>query len=123
MLEITETTLTENPDLAQTAIKAIRAKGVVAQTHIAHVHQYGVKTFDEAVSAIMELKSAQRSLEHQAYTDEFCTRSVQLLGRHLLGTVEVAGTKIAELAADLNTEPPWEPPPPKPGFIQRLLGG
>jgi hypothetical protein len=75
-------------------MQGVRAKAVHAMQLIADIHKEGVATFDEAMGYILTIKDGQRTKEHQAYIDEFSTRAIQLMGRHLLATAEVAATNI-----------------------------
>ena len=75
-------------------MQGVRAKTVHAMQLIAAIHKEGASTFDEAAGYILTIKDNQRTKEHQAYMDEFCTREIQMLGRHLLASVEVGATNI-----------------------------
>jgi len=75
-------------------MQGVRAKTVHAMQLIADIHKEGVSTFDEATGYILTIKDNQRTKEHQAYVDEFCTREIQMLGRHMLASVEVGATNI-----------------------------
>jgi hypothetical protein len=97
-------------------MEGVRAKAEHALVLIADIHQAGVSTFDSATGYILAVKEAQHTKEHQAYVDEFCTRGIQMLGRHLLATVEVGATNIGvEVHRSLY-------PPEKPGFWKRVFG-
>ena len=100
-------------------MEGIRAKTVHAMQLFADIHKEGVSTFDEATGYILDIKDAQRAKEHQAYVDEFCTREIQMLGRHLLATVEVGATNIgSEVYRSLYPPIPME----KTGLLKRLFG-
>jgi hypothetical protein len=75
-------------------MQGVEAKAVRAMKLIAEIHKEGLATFDEATGHIIHAKADQRIKEHQAYIDEFSTREIQLMGRHLLATLEVAATNI-----------------------------
>lgn len=97
----------------------VRAKTVHAMQLIADIHKEGVSTFEEATGYILAVKDSQRTKEHQAYVDEFCTREIKMLGRHLLASVEVGATNIgSEVYRSLY------PPVPvgERGFWKRLFG-
>jgi hypothetical protein len=99
-------------------MEGFEIKAVKAMQLIGEIHKEGVTTFDEASAHILTIKDEQRGKEHQAYIDEFCTRSLQMMGRHLLATMEVGATNIGiEVHRSL-----YPPPPPEPrGFFKRLF--
>ena len=75
-------------------MQGIKAKSAHAMHLIADIHKEGASTFEEATGYILAVKDGQRTKEHQAYVDEFCTREIQMLGRHMLATMEVGATGI-----------------------------
>jgi len=96
-----------------------KAKTVYAMKLISEIHKEGVTTFDEATSYILTIMDEQRTKEHQAYVDEFCTRGIQMMGRHLLATMEVGATNIGlEVHRSLYPPAPQEPP----GILKRIFG-
>jgi hypothetical protein len=96
----------------------VEAKAIHAMKLIAEIHKEGVATFDEATDRILSIKAEQRTKEHQAYIDEFSTREIQLMGRHMLATLEVAATNIGvEVHRTL-----YPPPPPATSWWQRIFG-
>lgn len=100
-------------------MEGVRAKTEHALDLIADIHRAGVSTFDTATAYILEVKDGQRAKEHQAYVDEFCTRGIQMLGRHLLASVEVGATNIGvEVHRSLYPPEVRE----KPGFWKRVFG-
>ncbi|MBC8552172.1 MAG: hypothetical protein H8D23_21285 [Candidatus Brocadiales bacterium] len=104
-------------------IEGVKEKAIFALNQIAMIHQHGVTTFDDSAAFITDLKQIQRSKEHQAYTDEFCERSIQMHARHTFGVMEVAATNIG-VEVHRSLYPVSEPPvPEKPKtLLQRLLG-
>jgi len=74
------------------------AKTVKAMRLATYIHKKGAINFDDAGRYIIGLKtSGEREEEHQAFIDEFCTREMQVLGRHLLGTMEIGVASIVEI--------------------------
>ena len=100
-------------------MQGVRAKTEHAMQLIADIYKEGVSTFDEATGYILEVKDGQRTKEHQAYVDEFCTRELQMLGRHLLASVEVGATNIG-VEVHRSLYPPVVRE--KPGFWKRVFG-
>jgi hypothetical protein len=96
-----------------------QAKAMRAMKLIAEIHEQGVATFDEAAGRILNLKDNQRTKEHQAYMDEFSTRSIQLMGRHFLATEEVAATNIG---VQVHSSLYPSLPPEIPSVWKRLFG-
>ena len=76
-------------------IEGYSAKAAYGMTQIAEIHRHGVTIFDDTARFIIDVKERQRSKDHKDYTDEFCTRSMQMFGRHILGVMEVGATNIA----------------------------
>ena len=100
-------------------IQGVEAKELLAIKLIAEIHKEGVASFDEAAGQILRIKENQRTKEHQAYIDEFSTRAIQLMGRHLLATAEVAATNIGvEVHRTLYPPLPGE----TPSLWKRLFG-
>jgi hypothetical protein len=99
-------------------MKGVEAKTVHAMKLIAAIHQEGVAVFDEATGQILATKDNQRDKEHQAFVDEFSTRGIQAMGRHLLGSMEVGATNIA-VEVHRSLYPPVQPPP---SLLQRIFG-
>lgn len=98
-------------------IEGTTAKTILGQTEIAELHKHGACVFDDSVSYIVGIKEEARGKEHQVYVDEFTTRQIQSLARHLLGAIEVGATNIGfEINRSLY------PPPEKRGFFERLFG-
>jgi hypothetical protein len=75
-------------------MEGVEVKAMHAMRLMAEIHKEGATTFDEAAGCILAIKDDQRGKEHQAYVDEFFTRGIQMMGRHLLATMEVAATNI-----------------------------
>lgn len=100
-----------------------REKSKFAISQIAEIYQHGVTTFDNSTEFITKLNNRPRSKDHQAYMDEFCDRSVQMLARHIFGVVEVGATNIG-VEVHRSLYPVFEPPvleKPK-SLLQRILG-
>lgn len=93
------------------------AKAVMAMNFIAGFHKHGVVTFDESAEFITKVQEEAVGKNHQAYTDEFCVREIQALGRHMLGITEVGATIIAA-EVQHSLYPQVEPK----GFFRRLFG-
>jgi hypothetical protein len=97
----------------------VEAKAVHAMKLIAEIHKEGVVTFEEAAGYIQAIQASQRGKEHQAYLDEFSKRAIQLMGRHLLATAEVAATNIG-----VEVHRTLYPPPLRetPSMWKRIFG-
>jgi hypothetical protein len=104
------------------AIEISRAKALHGASRILEIHECAALAFDDTSCFIMELKDRPgRSQWHQAFTDQFYERQMQLLARHMLSLVEVAATDIGMIVHE-DPYPPPEPEP-RPGFLQRVFGG
>jgi len=75
-------------------IEGVTEKAIFALNQIAKIHQHGVTTFDDSAAFITDLKNAQRTKEHQAYTDEFCEHIIQQYARHTFAVMEVGAANI-----------------------------
>jgi hypothetical protein len=101
-------------------MEGLEIKTVQAMKLIGEIHKEGTATFDEAVAFILSIKDEQRGKEHQAYVDEFCIRGLQMMGRHLLATMEVGATNIGvEVHRSLY---PSVPPEKPPSLLKRIFG-
>jgi hypothetical protein len=100
-------------------MEGFEVKAIQAMKLIAEIHKEGTATFNEASAFILVIKEEQRGKEHQAYVDEFCIRGLQMMGRHLLATMEVGATSIGvEVHRSL-----YLPSSPEPrGLLKRLFG-
>lgn len=94
---------------------ATAMKTILAQNAVAGMHMHTAAVFDQTAGYILALKNQPRGQEHQAYVDEFATRQLQSLGRHMLGILEVGCTSIGyEVNRSLY--------PPPPDFWERMFG-
>lgn len=97
-------------------------KTTFGTTKIGEIHRHGTLTFHESVAYVLDLKSEAANKEHQNYMDEFTKRQLQMLGRHVLGAIEVGSSHIgAEIHRPLYPEPEPETPEPR-SLWQRLFG-
>ena len=100
-------------------MQGFEIKTVQAMKLMAEIQKEGIVTFDEATAFIFLIKDEQRNKEHQAYIEEFCARSLQMMGRHILAITEVGATNIGmEVHRSLYPPGPIEPR----GFFKRLFG-
>jgi len=99
-------------------IDTTAAKTVFGMSKIAEIHQHASIKFDETVDYILAVKEEEHSREHQQYVDEFSTRQIQLLAKHLLGAIEVGGTNIG---IEIHRSLYLLSEPEQRSFWQRLL--
>ena len=96
------------------------AKANYAMTQIAEIHKHSVIVFDETSGFFFSVQDGQRTKNHQSYVDEYCLRSVQMLGTHLFGVTEVGVMKIAE---EVHRSLYPQPEPPKQRSLRELIFG
>jgi len=97
-----------------------RAKTIFAIDQIAEIHKHSVVTFEDTTAFILAIKDEQLDGEQKVYMDEFCIRSVQVLGRHIFSIMEVGAANIGK-EVHRSLYPPIEQQKPK-GFLQKLFG-
>ena len=104
-------------------------KGCYAVTKIEQIVRHSARAYDEALSAIIEIKEQPgRSEQHQAYVDAFAKLQVQLLVKHELEVIDASMINIGAVARRSSEWPPSRPPaPPNPpkrhvGLLERFFG-
>ena len=109
----------ERGETQMLAIGITSAKICYGGDKIGEIHRHVNAQFDETVNCVMEIKDLPgRTPQHQAYVDQFCERSIQLLAQHSLGVLEVGAAGIGMIVH----EDPYPPPEPRTGFLQRVFG-
>jgi hypothetical protein len=98
-------------------IDATAAKAEYGMFKFGEVQQCASTLFGSTVNAMLDNKNDLRGTEVEPYMNEFTTRQIQMYARHMLGTLEITGTRIGELVhASLDL------PPEKPSLWERLVG-
>lgn len=106
--------------LEMLVIEAQAAKTEFAVSKIGEINQHASSVFEMSVAYVFSLKEQAHGQPYQAYSDEFSTRLLAAMGRHMLGAVEVGGTIIGkEVHRALYPEP--EPPEPR-SLWRRVIG-
>ncbi len=104
-------------------IDAQADKTAFATTKIGEVHRHGALTFSTTLEYVLALKEEAEGEEYQLYMAEFSKRQLQMLGRHMLGAVEVGSSHIGGEIHRSLYPPPEPPPPPEPRSLWKRLFG
>lgn len=83
----------------------------------AAIQQHASDIFGPTISHMIQNKEEARGTEAEPYVAEFTLRQIQMYARHMLGTLEVAGTRIGE-----EVHRSLSLPPEQKGFWARVLG-
>lgn len=87
---------------------------------ITEIEEHAAVMFTETATNIWSVMEVKRSQGLQTYVDAFCHRGIQLAGRHIEEAASYGAMGIiTEIKRPLYASPP---PPPRPTFLQRLLG-
>jgi hypothetical protein len=93
------------------------AKAEYGMFKFGEVQQYASTLFGSTVSSLLDNKNDLKGTEVEPYMNEFTTRQTQMYARHMLGALEITGTRIGELIhASLDL------PPEKPSVMERIFG-
>jgi hypothetical protein len=112
----------EHGDTQMLAIGVTAAKTCYGDDKIGEIHRHVAAEFDETVNCIIAIKDRPgRTPQHQAFVDQFCEHSIQLLAQHSFGVLEVGAAGIGMIVHETPYPPPE--PEPRPGFLQRVFGG
>jgi hypothetical protein len=98
-------------------IDATEAKAEFGMYKLDQMQERASDLFGDTVSFILQNKEEARGTEAEAYVAEFTTRQIQMYARHMLGTLEVAGTRIGEEVHRSLSLPSEE----RKGFWARVL--
>jgi hypothetical protein len=104
-------------------IDADASKSIFGIEKLTEIQQHAACGFVETAAYIDRHRREAQGTAYQAPVDEFSHYLMQVAARQILAAVEVSG---AGIGAEINRSlyPPPEPvPPPKRGWLQRLLGG
>ena len=98
-------------------IGAIEAKAEFGMYQIGQMQKRASDLFGNTVSFMVQNREQARGTVAEPYVAEFTMRQIQMYARHMLGTLEVAGTRIGEeVHRSLNL------PPEEKGFWARVFG-
>ena len=104
-------------------IDATGCKTRFGMATMADIQQHAATEFVDTAAWIDGLKGEAQGKGYQAPVDEFSLCLLQVSARHLLAVVEVSDASIGGMVrAPLELPPEAPPPPPKRGFLARLLG-
>lgn len=84
---------------------------------LGEIQQCASYLFGDTVSILLNNRNDLKGTDAEPFMNEFALRGIQMYARHMIGVMEIAGTRIGEQAhssLDLPVE--------KPTWIQRLLG-
>jgi hypothetical protein len=99
-------------------IDVTEAKAEFGMYKIGQMQERASDLFGDTVSFMLQNKEEARGTEAEPYVAEFTLRQIQMYARHMLGTLEVAGTRIGEEVHRSLSLPPEEPK----GFWARMIG-
>src|SRR5580765_5760112 len=95
-------------------IDATEAKAEFGMYKIDQMQERASDLFGDTVSYLLQNKEEARGTDAEVYVSEFTLRQIQMYARHILGTLEVAGTRIGE-----EVHRPLSLPPEQKGFLAR----
>lgn len=98
-------------------IDATEAKAEIGMYKIGQMQERASDLFSDTVGFLLQNKEAARGTEAELYVAEFTQRQVQMYARHMLGTLEVGGTRIGE-----EVHRSLYLPPEQKGFWAQKLG-
>jgi hypothetical protein len=98
-------------------IDATEAKAEFGMYKLGQMHQRASDLFVDTVSFMLQNKEETRGTEVEPYVAEFTLRQIQMYASHILGTLEVAGTRIGE-----EVHRSLHLPSEQKGFWARVLG-
>jgi hypothetical protein len=98
-------------------IDATEAKAEFGMYKISQMQERASDLFGDTVSFMLQNKEEVKGTEAEPYVAEFTLRQIQMYARHMLGTLEVAGTRIGE-----EVHRSLSLPPEVKGFWARVLG-
>jgi hypothetical protein len=98
-------------------IDATEAKAEFGMYKLGQLQERASELFGDTISFMMQNKEEAKGTEAEPYIAEFTRRQIHIYARHMLGALEVTGTRIGEeMHRSLNV------PPEEKGFWARVLG-
>lgn len=98
-------------------IDATEAKGEFGMYKFGQLQERASDLFRDTLTSMLQNKEEVRGTEVEPYLAEFTMRQIQMYARHMLGTLEIAGTHIGEAVHHSLSLPPEQK-----GFWARVLG-
>lgn len=98
-------------------IEGTAAKAEFGMFMFGEVQQCASRLFGGTVSTLLDNRNDLQGTEVEPYMNEFTTRQIQMYARHMLGALEITGSRIGEQihsSLDIPTE--------RPSLMERIFG-
>jgi hypothetical protein len=93
------------------------AKAEYGMFKFGEVQECASSFFGGTISILLDNKNDLRGTDVEPYMNEFTTRQIQMYARHMLGALEITGTRIGE---QIHTS--LDVPLEKPSLMERIFG-